>query len=284
METRSTEIQIIEAYVKQHLQILTDVAYPDSLLCEFPEKLSGYEVFEKLLPNLAHKIAQVIYNDTFDMFGLVSSLHAIKIKEIIAKKYAHIQKIIGEARFNKYVNFPEKIHAWKSQGLDSETIKRKFVESTSQLYLTAARRDTGVFESELLPLVRESLKTFIFNQFPEVSDIDNVRLDQLARTFLKQLDLGRAPIEAKELIKDIQTYCLIIFFINQSMKLRLIDSTKESIATLNVIRTEIVEICDHLGEIGKIQMLIIKNMINLGIIDEKSPLFEKYKSLFSLFQ
>ncbi|MHA1338717.1 MAG: hypothetical protein ACTSRZ_02270 [Promethearchaeota archaeon] len=248
--------QVMTEFLKNNLLIRTKIAYPDSLKKIYDEKLEGWEIFEQLVPGLIYNMINLIYEETIGQVSGSNLMQAIKFKPLMAKKYEHLKPIIGEKRFNRYIDFPSKIQKWRAKKLSQEEIRQRLIESLMSLYLTAAKRDPNVINLELLPLARKYVRKFIVNNYAELRKINTITLDKVVRKFLKMLDIGRASNYIKDLVKDIQTYCLIIYFINNYEKIKVIANKKEIVPILQIIRKEISQIFAKLIELEEIQKMI----------------------------
>ncbi len=250
--------------VRSNLNIITDIAHPDVLIVENSVKNRGYEIFNQLIPYLDEKIAKIIFDSTFGQIDGTLFTQAFKIKTKMSKKYAHLEQMLGESRFKRVVDFPQKLRKWKQKGLKKDEINQRFVSSLVRLFFSSARRDPDVFTKDLLPVMREELKSFILKNFPHVSDINSLVLDAMARDVYKKLDLSHARMHTKDLIKDIQTYCSIIYFINHFEEFDIVFGKASIVPILRVIRSEIKQICEELRNLSDFKSSVIKQMKFLG--------------------
>jgi len=177
----------------------------------------------------------------------------------MSKRYNNLREIIGEKRFDKYVDFPEKIRTWRKQNFTEQQIESKFVKSVIQLYLTAAKRDLAVFQVELLPIIREWIKTSLESINKNQIAIDPLTLDKITRNFLRIIDLGRVEDELKDIIRDLQTYCMLIFFIKKFPDYGFIDEGSQIVSILDKIRDIILHIVQGLQNFPKIDEKILQS-------------------------
>ncbi|MCP4763776.1 MAG: hypothetical protein GY870_18540 [archaeon] len=256
------EKEIIIPYLKRYMKINSEIGYPDLLEAGYGQKFEGYEIFENLIPGIVENIAHIIYEETFGQVSsdISSLMQSVKIKTIMSKKYENLREIIGEKRFERYIDFPTKIKNWRKKNFPPEIVHKNFVESVINLFLTSAKRNQAVFEVELLPIIRKQFKIYIYEQYPQYKNINVLTLDELVREIIKMMDLGRATDETKNLIKDLQIYCLIIYFINQFNKLNIVVKEEDIIPILNMFRNEITQISEKLRSIED-----VKNKIDIAI-------------------
>ncbi|MBD3352177.1 MAG: hypothetical protein GF364_11880 [Candidatus Lokiarchaeota archaeon] len=250
---KSEDIQIMRKFLSRKLKIRTDIAYPDILDEKFNNKLEDAEIFNALIPNIFDNIIEIIYSETFGQVSGSNLMQATKFKTLMAKKYEHLRKIIGDTRYERYINFPQKVRKWRDKKLSTKKIRLYLVESLMSLYLTAAKRDETVYQVELLPIAREKIKTFINDNYEELKEISAIKLDKIVRNVLRMLDIGRAKTETKNLVKDIQTYCTIIYFINKFEQYDIVTEKKDIVPILDVIRNEFIQICEKLIQIEDVQ-------------------------------
>ena len=265
----TNEKEIIIPYLKRYMKINSEIGYPDVLDAGYGQKFEGYEIFENLIPGIVDNIADIIYEETFGQVSsdISSLLQSVKIKTIMSKKYENLRNIIGNKRFERYIDFPTKIKNWRKKNLTPEIVHKNFVESVINLFLTSAKRNQAVFEIELLPIIRKQFKIYISEQYPQFKNINVLTLDELVREIIKMMDLGRASDETKDLIKDLQIYCLIIYFINQFNKLKIVVNEKDIVPILKIIRNEINQISEKLRSIEDVKKKIdtvIKKLIKNG--------------------
>lgn len=224
---------------------------------EQADKISeGYQFFEQFIPDIKNKIIEIIYVDTFGQVSGSDLMQATKMKTIMAKKYDHLREIIGDKRFEKYIDFPERVKYWREKRFSDEIIRKKLVESLMAMYLTAAKRDPTVFQVEILPVIREQIKHYLSIHHEELVNLDAISLDRIVRYLLKLLDVGRASIQSKQLMRDIQTYCMIIYFINQFKRMNFVIDNKDIIPILNNIRKEFAKLMQNIETIKDIRQKI----------------------------
>jgi hypothetical protein len=131
-----------------------------------------------------NKIVDIIYADTFGQVSGSDLMQATKIKTIMAKKYEHLREIIGNKRFEKYIDFPERVKYWREKKFSDETIRKKLVESLMAMYLTAAKRDPTIFQVEILPVIREQIKHYLSIHHEELVNLDAISLDRIVRNLI----------------------------------------------------------------------------------------------------
>lgn len=243
-------------FLESNLDIRTEIAYPDVLESEFSEKFTGSEIFERLIPNILDRIIEIIYTETFGQMTGSNLMVARKLKKLMSKKYEHLIKIVGNKRYERYIDFPTKVAKWRNNGLKKGEVRSRLIESLMSMYLTAAKRDITVYQTELLPIVREEIKTHIDEAVQEHKNLNTMKLDKVVRKLMKSMDIGRAKRETKDLVKDLQTYCLIIYFINQFKKKGIVMQESDVVPALDVIRNEFKQICEKLKEIEDVRSKI----------------------------
>jgi len=247
---------IIAKFLKNNLIIRTEIAYPSSIVNKYSEKLEGWQLFEQIIPGLLHNIIKIIYEETIGQVTGSNLMQAMKFKPLMAKKYEHLKPIIGEKRFNRYIDFPSKLQKWRSEKLPQQEIRKRLIESLIYIYLTAAKRDPNVFNLELIPVVRQYVKKFIELKYEDLKNIDTIRLDKITRKFFKMIDIGRTSNYLKDLIKDIQTYCLVFYFINKYEKINIIGNKTEIVPIIQILRNEFNILFEKIIKIEEIQKFI----------------------------
>lgn len=255
----SYDKQVMMTFLQGHLMLLFNVSVNDdsSYFVNDEEQTDNipkeYLFFEKIIPDIMNKIVDIIYADTFGQVSGSDLMQATKIKTIMAKKYEHLREIIGNKRFEKYIDFPERVKYWREKKFSDETIRKKLVESLMAMYLTAAKRDPTIFQVEILPVIREQIKHYLSIHHEELVNLDAISLDRIVRNLIKLLDVGRASIQTKQLMKDIQTYCMIIYFINQFKRMNFVLDNKDIIPILNNIRKEFSKMIQNIETIKDIR-------------------------------
>jgi len=221
--------------------------------------LKDYEIIEILIPGIVDNIAKIAYEETFGQVSGSNLTRAVKIKTVMSKRYDNLREIIGEKRFEKYVGFPEKIRTWRNLKFTEQQIEGKFVKSVIQLYLTAAKRDLSVFQVEILPIIREWIKISLESINNTGTSIDPLSLDKITREFLKIIDLGRVEDDLKDIVRDLQTYSLLIFFIKKFPDYGNIAEGSELVSILDKIRDIILNIVQGLQKFPKINEKILQS-------------------------
>ncbi|QEE14208.1 hypothetical protein DSAG12_00019 [Promethearchaeum syntrophicum] len=226
----------------------------------YPERnLKDFETIENKFPGIIDNIAKIAYEETFGQVSGSNLTRSLKIKNFMSKRYDHLREIIGEKRFDKFVDFPEKIRTWRHQNLSEQQIEIRFVKSVIQLYLTAAKRDLAVFQVELLPLFREWIKISLESNNKNKYAIDPLTLDKITRKFLRTIDLGRVEDEFKHILRDLQTYSMLIFFVKKYPDYSFINEGAELVSNLDNIRKIIENVIQKLQNVPKIDELIFQS-------------------------
>jgi hypothetical protein len=251
--------------IRYALKFRSEIGYPKiklkkSKISEKSDKnLKDYEIIEQLIPGIIDNIAKIAYEETFGQVSGSNLTRAVKIKTVMSKRYDNLREIIGEKRFDKYVDFPEKIRTWRKQKFSEQQIESKFVKSVIQLYLTAAKRDLAVFQVEILPIIREWIKNSLETIDNKSVAIDPLSLDKIAREFLKIIDLGRVEDDLKDIVRDLQTYSMLIFFIKKFPDYGYIAEGSELVSILDKIRDIILDIVQGLQNFPKIDEKILQS-------------------------
>jgi len=73
------------------------------------QNTKDYEILEMLIPGIIDNIAKIAYEETFGQISESNLTRALKIKTFMSKRYSNLREIIGDKRFYKFVDFPEKI-------------------------------------------------------------------------------------------------------------------------------------------------------------------------------
>jgi len=144
----------IAQIIRYALKFKSEIGHPEVESGKSEQNLKDYERIEALIPGIVDNIAKIAYKETFGQVSGSNLTRSLKIKTFMSKRYHHLREIIGEKRFDKFVDFPEKIRTWRKQNFTEQQIENKFVKSVIQLYLTSAKRDSAVFQVELLPLFK----------------------------------------------------------------------------------------------------------------------------------
>ena len=260
MEIRIQE-QIAQT-IRYALKFRSEIGHPKIKLkkSENSEKnLKDYEIIEVLIPSVIDNITKIAYEETFGQVSGSNLTRSMKIKTFMSKRYDNLREIIGEKRFDKYVDFPEKIRTWRKKKFTEEQIESKFVKSVIQLYLTAARRDNAVFQVEVLPIIREWIKISLESIDNKGAAIDPLSLDKIAREFLKNIDLGRVEDDLKDIVRDLQTYSMLIFFIKKFPDYGYIAEGSELVSILDKIRDIILNVVKGLQKFPKIDEKILQS-------------------------
>ena len=249
----------IAQIVRYTLKFRSEIGHPKIKSGNLDENLKEYKIVEVLIPEIIENISKIAYEETFGQVSGSNLTRALKIKTFMSKRYDNLREIIGEKRFDKFVDFPEKIRTWRKQNLSEQQIESKFVKSVIQLYLTAAKRDLAVFQVELLPLIREWIKRSLESNKKSKNVIDPLTLDKITRKFLRTIDLGRVEEEFKDVIRDLQTYSMLIFFIKKFPDYGFIDEGSELVSSLDKIRNIIQDIIQKLQNFPKIDEIIFQS-------------------------
>ena len=73
------------------------------------DQTKDYEILEILIPGIIDNVAKIAYKETFGQISESNLTRALKIKTFMSKRYSNLREIIGDKRFYKFVDFPEKI-------------------------------------------------------------------------------------------------------------------------------------------------------------------------------
>ena len=249
----------IAQIIRYSLNFRSEIGRPKIISGKDNINLKDYEIIEALIPEIIDNIAKIAYEETFGQVSGSNLTRAMKIKTFMSKRYDNLKRIIGEKRFDRYVDFPEKIRTWRKQKFTEQQIESKFVKSVVQLYLTAAKRDSAVFQVELLPIIREWIKISLETIDNKGTAIDPLSLDKITREFLKIIDLGRVDDDLKDIIRDLQTYSMLIFFIKKFPDYGFIDEGSELVSILDKIRDIILKIVKGLQKFPKIDEKILQS-------------------------
>jgi len=249
----------IAQIVRYTIKFRSEIGHPKIKSGEFDQNLKEYEIIEVLIPKIIENITKIAYEETFGQVSGSNLTRALKIKTFMSKRYDNLREIIGEKRFDKFVDFPEKIRTWRKQNLTEQQIESKFVKSVIQLYLTAAKRDSAVFHVELLPLIREWINNSLESINKNGITIDPLTLDKITRNFLRTIDLGRVEDELKDIIRDLQTYSMLIFFMKKFPDYSFLDEGSELVSILDKIRNIMQNIIQKIQNFPKIDEIIFQS-------------------------
>jgi len=89
--------------------------------------------------------------------------------------------------------------------------------------------------------------------------IDPLSLDKITREFLKTIDLGRVEDDLKDIVRDLQTYSMLIFFIKKFPDYGFIAEGAELVSILDKIRDIILQIVQGLQNFPKIDEKILQS-------------------------
>ena len=248
--------------IRYALKFRSEIGHPKKKLKKsknLEKNFKDYEIIEILIPSVIDNITKIAYEETFGQVSGSNLTRSMKIKTFMSKRYDNLREIIGEKRFDKYVDFPEKIRTWRRQKFTEQQIESKFVKSVIQLYLTAAKRDLAVFQVELLPIIREWIKISLESIDNKGAAIDPLSLDKITREFLKIIDLGRVEDDLKDIVRDLQTYSMLIFFIKKFPDYGFIAEGSELVSILDRIREIILDVVQGLQKFPKIDEKILKS-------------------------
>ena len=249
----------IAQIIRYTLKFRSDIGHPPFSSANSDRNMIDYERIETLIPGIINNIAKIAYEETFGQVSRSNLTRAVKIKTFLNKRYDHLREIIGEKRFDKFVDFPGKIRTWRNQKFSEQQIESKFVKSVIQLYYTAAKRDPAVFQVELLPIFREWIKYSLESLNMIRTAIDSLTLDKISRDFLKTIDLGRVEDELKDIIRDLQTYSMLVFFIKKFPDYGFIDDGSQIVYILDKIRNILNEMVQGLLSFSKIDEKILQS-------------------------
>ena len=248
--------------IRYALKFRSEIGHPNNKMKKsekLEKNLKDYEIIEVLIPSVIDNITKIAYEETFGQVSGSNLTRSMKIKTFMSKRYDNLREIIGEKRFDKYVDFPEKNLTSGNQKFTAQQIESKFVKSVIQLYLTAAKRDLSVFQVELLPIIREWVKISLESIDNKGTAIDPLSLDKITREFLKIIDLGRVEDDLKNIVRDLQTYSMLIFFIKKFPDYGSIAEGSELVSILDKIRDIMFQIVQGLHNFPRIDEKILQS-------------------------